>query len=857
MSEPSPRSLLPLLRLIWPLLLIYVVSATLMAWRVPPGEAPDELDHFLYVAWLVQERRLPVMSPVTADNVTMEANQPPLTYLVGALLTGWQAWGDHPPVQLAEQTRNPCFRHDSPYRPTFYLHPHPPDPARAGAIRALRQLRLFSVAVGAATLLTTGWIAARVTRHPATQRLLVVTAVSLVAFNPQFVYITASVNNDVPATLLGALILAHAIHQATAPPRRRDFVLTGLLLAAALLTKLSLLALFPVAALGFLLALHRQPAQTRQALLTTGGIVLAGSGWWYLRNAWLYGDPLVWRVHLEAKGPYVLRAEPFTLADLPEMVRIHFQSWWAWFGWLNIQPPDFVYLLILLVCLVAATGWVRLMWRMLPRLWRREWRTEWVVPLFAGLVTAATWAALLRYALTINWSGYQGRLGYAAMAAIAVLLAVGLREWLGRRLFLLIPLWGVGALLVLAGTLDAAWRGAGMPGFDPADGWRPVCAAVEPAWEVEWARATGNPPRPGEPLHFELYGYGELPYPDAVVVLAGFDGHPVTTGNITLERTMRSVIGRGMVPVPADALPQRATLLLDGVPLLPVKIAPAAPPVSRPQVSADVVFGSLIRLRGYDLVRADGALRVTLHWEALGEISADYTRFLHALNAAGDILAQSDNQPEGGRYPTGIWETGEWFVEEIVLRDSADIVRLGTGWYRLHPFSNLLLPDGAPRHEWPLPLLHRQQLPADDTDERRFLLNPHPSASSADALPHHRHVGVGQAELKRPVQPVIAHLGSAVGNIGVSTLRVGIERVRIMAGGQLCDKRPLPQYSHLIVPFQQHKDIAGALVDVERTRQVADSDIVQESTIAQHRHRAILPVRHIGQTGVVVYPNRK
>ena len=54
---------------------------------VPLGESPDEVDHVRYVQFLTSKGRLPVMQPVAADNDTMEANQPPLYYLLGAI--GW------------------------------------------------------------------------------------------------------------------------------------------------------------------------------------------------------------------------------------------------------------------------------------------------------------------------------------------------------------------------------------------------------------------------------------------------------------------------------------------------------------------------------------------------------------------------------------------------------------------------------------------------------------------------------------------------------------------------------------------------------------------------------------------------
>jgi hypothetical protein len=83
----------------------------------------------------------------------------------------------------------------------------------------------------------------------------------------------------------------------------------------------------------------------------------------------------------------------------------------------------------------------------------------------------------------------------------------------------------------------------------------------------------------------------------------------------------------------------------------------------------DVVFGDEIALLGYELADADGnpierlepgqTVRVRLVWEALRHPEADYTIFLHVHDGSETLAAQQDTQPDGGRYPTGIWEEGE------------------------------------------------------------------------------------------------------------------------------------------------------------------------------------------------------
>lgn len=56
--------------------------------------------------------------------------------------------------------------------------------------------------------------------------------------------------------------------------------------------------------------------------------------------------------------------------------------------------------------------------------------------------------------------------------------------------------------------------------------------------------------------------------------------------------------------------------------------------------------GPLIALPGYRLARDGDTLRLTLVWQAAGT-PGDFTRFVHLLDAAGNIVTQLDGAPAG------------------------------------------------------------------------------------------------------------------------------------------------------------------------------------------------------------------
>ena len=75
-----------------------------------------------------------------------------------------------------------------------------------------------------------------------------------------------------------------------------------------------------------------------------------------------------------------------------------------------------------------------------------------------------------------------------------------------------------------------------------------------------------------------------------------------------------------------------------------------------------------------------GGAEITLHWQPITRLGADYTTFVHLINANGDKIAQSDHRPGGVYYPTSLWKPGETLIDKHTLALPAD---LGPGPYTL------------------------------------------------------------------------------------------------------------------------------------------------------------------------------
>ena len=99
--------------------------------------------------------------------------------------------------------------------------------------------------------------------------------------------------------------------------------------------------------------------------------------------------------------------------------------------------------------------------------------------------------------------------------------------------------------------------------------------------------------------------------------------------------------------------------------------------------------GDEIELLGYAVSMAEGALRVALYWRAQRPVAGDYTVFVHALDATGQMAGQRDSRPVGGTYPTNIWPAAQVVVDrhEVPLKES--IRWLAIGLYELQSLERL------------------------------------------------------------------------------------------------------------------------------------------------------------------------
>lgn len=694
------------------ILLAYAALGTAFSFVVPLNEAPDEPDHFAYVRVLAQTTQLPIMSPIAAENETMEANQPPLFYALNVLVAGW--W---PLDEAVHAPLNSCFSIElgDTGRQTFYRH----DPTEAFPFEqnrlalAYHLSRIFSVLLGGGTV----WITYLLGRSAGLKEPFALLGAGLVAFNPQFVFINGSVNNDVLTALLGAAIIWQAAVYATRPSQWRLIGL-GILFGLGLLTKYALIAYGGVIGLAVLwpVATDFQTKKqqnfigrlAREGVLFSVPVILI-AGWFYWHNWQLYGDPLVWDVHLQAKGAAVVRQSPFVWTDLLEFGRWHFISFWAVFGWLNVAAPNWIYAIYGAITGASLLGAAGFVWRRRGRLSASHW--------LIGCAVLLIYLSLLRYIQIINWSGYQGRLAFAAVAPIAVILAAGWQVLVPKRFvtFLLAGL-GMMVLSLLIGVVAPAYPRPQI--FSPPPAAQPLCMRTASGLLLDGVSTDKR--IVGTAFNLTWHGLGMIGSEGAgtlETILLLPDGTEINREQKALDWRAGEIIDLPVqIQLPAD-LP-RPTLLYVAAQMRDenrdelitfqsaaerelespyVAVELIVPEVSEqietPEIEIDALFGNQLLLHGVAINAND----VTLVWEATTAIDLSYTTFVHVVDGAGNLLTQADSQPFNGRYPTRVWVPEERVTEvkNISWGDEAAAVRIGV--YDLATGDRLILGDGS---EW-------------------------------------------------------------------------------------------------------------------------------------------------------------
>jgi 4-amino-4-deoxy-L-arabinose transferase-like glycosyltransferase len=685
----------------------------------PIFEGPDEIEHYRYIRWLIDNRSLP--DPYT--QVRSQYHHPPLYYVLAVPLG---LLSDDPDFGQIDGRLNPFY----PYQfgipgndnKNLYLHrraeafPY----SESGTARAVHLIRLLSVALGLCTVLTSRAILRIVFPECADRRLV---ALAIVCFTPQFLYLSGTINLDNLLFLLTTLTLWLLLRQLREGISRRLSVMLGVVIGAALLTKVN--AGFLVFPVGIAYMIDRRAWPYAPLTLT---VVVALAGWWYARNVALYGDPTAVRVLLETWKTETIRPGAVALDIGITRLPYAYQTAWARFGQgaVAVGLPIYTFFDLLTGGTLVGLGIKTVISQTAPagplsKLWR--WgnkRLAMPSSIRSGIADSEgevnrrliviivifwlVWVMALIYYSSTAWSGNQGRYLLPGIAGWGTLVALGLDAWTPRRLRAPIALSSV---LILGTVAAICVVGYFLPSYS--------ILLVPPQEQIarplslrfgDVAALIGMSPanpkgRPGDLIRITLYWQALRPADSYLLSYLHSADSPVVkrdsypaTGNLLAtdwqpgERWAESYL----IAIPPDAPSQSTFPLLAGLydpkvgHVLPVTAGGSGQSIiGRIAINGPMQedkpmyrFGDAIGLANPQVKRNGDQIAVCMRWLSLASVPEDYNVFVHVLaDKSPQPFAQTDFQPKDGRYPTSAWASGE-AIDECRTIDARGLS--SSGW---------------------------------------------------------------------------------------------------------------------------------------------------------------------------------
>jgi len=712
------------------ILILFTALGAIYSVVVPPFEASDELWHYPMVKYIADHWDLPVQDPANVGPWRQEGSQPPLYYALAAAATFWIDTSDMEVVRhLNPHADNGIATPDGNINLVVHNPMLEAFPWR-GTVLAVHLIRFLSVLMGTAAVYLTYLIVREVLPD---QPELALGAAAIHAFTPMYVFISGSVNNDnlvVVLCNLALLMLLRLARQRTWTTRQAlaHYLVLGVVLGLAVLTKTSALALTVLTALIVVVRAVRRRSQCPEPVegwreFLMGGLatlvpLLAISGWWFLRNLWLYGDLTGFDVF------FVILGTRDVEADLAQLWRERYSfaaGYWGNFGGLNVPMPAWAYSVLNTLAVVAALGLVVLSLRQILRSQKRmvigrrslSARSLSARSFSASLVVCFLWAlgVFLPWSLwwaRITWSS-QGRLVFSAISVWSFLLVLGIAGWFPRR-------WGKWAVATFALLL------LGLSVAAPFAWIAPAYALPEPLTDAQIANRSLSAityqldadfggvmrllgydletekvepgGRVGLTLYWQALATTDRDYTvfmhvlgEEELLLAQRDAFP-GLGRLSttwLEPGFRWA-DRYVLQIPDTAYtPDMAQIKMglydrtsgarlltssggDNVRFGQIEVCARSGDVPNP---ISVNFGDQMALVGYDLDRRvaqpSETITLTLYWRGLRRMETNYTISAQLVNVRQEKAAQHDGWPLDGAAPTTAWEPGDVITDVKAL----------------------------------------------------------------------------------------------------------------------------------------------------------------------------------------------
>jgi len=698
---------------------VFIGLAFFYMLTIPLYEASDELWHYPMVKYMADNSlALPPQDPQNPGPWRQQGSQPPLYYMMGAVLTGGIDTSDmnfirrvnlHSDIGIVRPDGNANMM---VHRTEAEQFPW------TGTVLATYMVRIMSIVLATGTVIVTYLMALRLFPD---KQWLAISSAGFTAFLPMFVFISSTVSNDNLSNLTGnalVLILLTLLAKES-PPHWRWHMLVGVVTGAGILAKLSIGFLIPLVAITYLILSWRFK-DWRIVLVggvISGGLTILIAGWWYWHNFQLYGDPTGLDRFLDMVGRRPVEAD---LTQLWNERDSFLNAFWGFFGGMNVPMDSNIYMGLNIIGGIGLLGAI-------AYLVLRRWRYESNSGTGLMMIISSGWI-LVTFISYLQWTAItiasQGRLVFGALSSISIWLIIGMTWWLPEK-------WQSRVAYGVVGIIFAVAVSAPITTIAPAYA-LPSQIEINNEFDVIFsetdangaigmlnAQVTTGSVMLAEYIHMEMdlsviepltrdwSIFVHLVSPDGVII-GQRDVSPgqgrLATSDLDAERTWHNTVSvfvplNAYTPMTLDVmlgwyhLPTGARLQMDdGAELYNIGQVELVGRESEYGVPnpISIQFDDIIELVGYELTdlspEVGDNIELTLYWRALREIERDYVVFANIIDPISlTKYADSNAMPANWTRPTTTWELGEIITDThtLTVRDDSapGIYEIEVGMY--------------------------------------------------------------------------------------------------------------------------------------------------------------------------------
>lgn len=654
----------------------------------PPWESYDETGHFQYARYLAKHRTLTLQPGDPEAETIWSKFQPPLYYvLLRPALSGF----DFGPAFIYPE-RNPFFVNGNAGL-NYALHPPQPAGLEATQITALYVARAMGVFISTVSVLAM-WATAR--RLWPNRPKLIWTATLLYAFWPQFLFVGSMTTNDLLVTSLATVQVYLAVVALKSRLSLWQLLGMGLVMLAALLTKLNGLALIPFT----MLALLVSPAYSARLKWGLAGVGVALMLLALIGLASLqFVTDQVFQLETFWRFLRYLQAGAFPSPPGTYWWIYGFKTFIASYGWGNVESWGWVYWVWGILAVSALGG---LIYKLTTQQFNKT-------RLWLGLAFLPLGVIGLSLALAVAQQDpflLVGRYWLPGLSVIVLGLVAGwqvlIQRWASAWAWQVISLGVIGLSwltpsMIIARTYayPVALTVAESSQFQTLARFAETLELVD--LEPPSATYAGQPAhiqlcwRTAQPItqklalrleilgpdgqgygrHTQLTGHGSFPphfwTPNvpfceryAIPIQSNFPAPALGAINVQWLDIETGQVVKAQ-PISGEVKDGVQTPVVVRIPPNALSVTPATPVKYR--------LGDNLQLNGYTASRLPEGQgwRITLYWEALGPIAEDAVVFVHLRTAPDQPFIQNDSKPRQNAYPTHFWAAGENVVDEHTL----------------------------------------------------------------------------------------------------------------------------------------------------------------------------------------------